>query len=363
MVEHLTDAPVSSTGVHMTRPVHGGMVGIACVPGAAGDRAVSGGGMTGKRCALGLGWLQGTTRTADRATLRGYLASIFGEPFTRKGGVQWYRQSEGFGESGVLIAWEPVSDWSWSSELFVQVPQSALDGLGWDGGLELMAQLVRGFRVRPSRLDVYVDDHARTADPLDVLEALRAGNARTHVKKWRQITDSDDGMTVYVGSRTAECMVRVYRKWAESGDPDAGVRWEMETKGDRAALVADLMIDAHDTAGERFVSLLRAFVDFVDRDEQTRGDRAPLLGWWAALVANVARATVRLGVVPDTFARRVRWLRKSVAPTLAVLVATMGRDGLDRLLEEGRRRADLRPVLRYRQEPTALRFRASGAFA
>jgi hypothetical protein len=153
----------------------------------------------------------------------------------------------------------------------------------------------------------------------------------------------------------------VYRKWAESGNPDDGVRWEMECKGDRAALVASLMIGAADTAGERFVSLLRAFCDFVDRADEARGDRAPLLPWWAALVESVGRWRGVIGKAADSLARRVRWLRKSVAPTLAVFVATLGRAALDELVTEGRVKASLAAVPRYRDESTATMYRLTGS--
>jgi hypothetical protein len=309
---------------------------------------------------VGLGWLQGTTRTADRDALTARLGAIFGEVRERASGLQWYRESATVGGSGVVVGWAPRSASSLASEVFVMVPQSALDALGCDGSLALLGELVEDYGLRPSRLDIYLDDRARLADPADVLDAIERGQVRSHVRAWRTVRDSTGGMTTYLGSRQGDAMVRVYRKWAESGDPEQGVRWEMECRGERAQLVTAMVLPVASSVGLAgvYLGLLRAFVDFVQRGEGQRGDRAPLLGWWAALVGSAGRVGPVLARVKDSLQRRREWVRRQVAPSLALLFAVDGSDGVSDIIREGWDRAPwavLSPAPRW--------FAAGGAVA
>ncbi len=294
---------------------------------------------------LGIGWAQGTTHTTSCEDVRGWLGEIFGPAALRRTGLQWYERAWSLGDQGVVVADLPRSSSSHAGEVYIVIPQGALDALGWDGSVRVL-RLLGALGVRLSRVDVYFDDLRRLADPVDVLAALEAGNTRTRVKAWRSVRDSAGGMTTYLGSRTGECMVRVYRKWAESGVESDGVRWEMEAKGPRAPLVADLVAGSARPAVV-YMELLRAFVDFVARPEGTRGDRAPLLGWWAGLVGSAGRARLVGAVVVDSLARKVAWLRRQVAPTLALVFGVHGSGMVSDLIDGGwsRARWDLVPAM------------------
>lgn len=309
-------SPGSSTGVQMTEPA----------------------------AKLGIGWAQGTTREAEAAWLLGVLGPLFGEVKERKSGLQWYARGWSVGALGVMVGDSPRSSSSAEGEVYIVVPQGALDPLGWDGQMALLAQLA-SLGVRLSRLDVYLDDLARLTDPSDVLAAVESGQTRTRVKSWRAVRDHRQGMTTYLGSREGECMVRIYRKWAESGDPTQGTRWEMEAKGARAPLVYELLAATDDPASA-YLGLLRAFCDFVERAEGARGDRCALLGWWAALVGSVGRVRLAGRVLVDSLARKLRWFERQCAPTLVLLFARDGSAGLNGLMERAwdRARWDLLPM-------------------
>ena len=287
-----------------------------------------------ERGRLGIGWAQGTTRSTSVVDMLAWLSELFGPAKLREGnGLQWYHRAWSVGDLGVVVADRPRSSSSPACEVYVIVPQRPLDALGWDGQVKLLA-LLASLGVRLSRCDVYYDDLARLADPEDVLAAVRAGNTRSHMVKWRPVgPDSDGGMTMYLGSRTGECMIRVYRKWAESGDPTAGVRWEMEAKGERAPIVADFVRLAASPA-VAFFGLVRAFVDFVDREDGARGSRSELLGWWSALVGSAERALYVGEVVANGLAKRAAWFRRACAPTMAVLFAALGSDAIDRMMRD-----------------------------
>jgi DNA relaxase NicK len=291
-----------------------------------------------------VGWAQGTTHATSCEDVRGWLGEEFGPAVLRRSGLQWYERAWSLGDAGVVVADTPRSGSSDPGEVYVSIPQAALDALGWEGQVRVLA-LLRSLGVRLSRCDVYWDDLRRLADPVDVVAAVEAENTLTRVKRWRVVRDSEGGMTAYLGSRTGECMVRVYRKWAESGNAADGVRWEMEAKGDRAQLVADL-VRVSSAPAETFFGLLRAHVDFVDTSGGKRADRAPLLDWWSSLVGSAGRAKLAAKVTVDTLARKVAWLRRQVAPTLALVFGARGSGVVNELISEGwpRARWDLVPV-------------------
>lgn len=280
---------------------------------------------------LAVGWVQGTTHSVEREALLGWLGDIFGEVKVRDRGLPWYEGSASIGDLGVSVGFGPRSKSNHPNECFVVVPASALDTLGWSGQVALL-DLLAWAGVRFSRVDLSYDDLARVADPSEVLAAREAGNVLTHTQAWRSVRDHKGGMTTYIGSRTAEFMLRVYRKWAESGDPDAGVRWEVEAKGERAGMVASAVIHAESPV-EAFWGVVRGFVDFRDRSGVERGDRAPLLGWWAILTGEVERVRLAVERPVATLFRKVLWLRRSVARSLAAIDAA-GYD-VGCLVEEG----------------------------
>jgi Replication initiation factor len=118
--------------------------------------------------------------------------------------------------------------------------------------------------------------------------------------------------------------------------------------------VADLVRGSR-SPGVVYFELLRAFCDFVDRRScgstdvdasanvsdaaRIRGDRAVLLPWWSLLVGSAGRARLVGAVVVDTLARKVAWLRRQVAPTLALVFGVHGSGAVSDLIDEGWHRA------------------------
>jgi DNA relaxase NicK len=287
---------------------------------------------------VGVGWLRGTLR-ADPETVFDALAPFFGRPTVRPGGTRWYAASASLIDRRVQVAWDGYG--SAAGTTMVDVTQTALDHLGWQRSLDLAASL-RELGFRPSRVDVYMDDRARLADPLDVHAALEAGQAVTHAQGYQLTTNSYGGATTYLGRRTSERFLRVYRKGHETADQaDPRNRWELETKGLAAADVL-LALTTTDQPAAAVVAAIVGFVDFRDRAGVQHGDRAPRLDWWTALVGTLARVKGAARQRIDTLARRALWVRTQVAPSLAVLVAAVGYGDvwLAELLHDGRRRAE-----------------------
>lgn len=295
---------------------------------------------------VGLGWLQGTTRHQTHEFVVEQLHRALGvqaEP--RTGGTRWYSESMTVGMHA-LVAWAPRAHPD-LAETYFEVHQTGLDELGGAGSLRLTRDLqVAGARF--TRVDGYYDDQARRVEPPEVAEAFRQRLAVTHIRRVRELRKyvlgdgaskaRADGATTYLGSPTSEAMVRVYDKAAESGRVNAGVRWEIQLRGRKARQFADGAVTAGAGLGSYVLGCIRGLVDFRARSEEERGDRAPMLDWWAAIVSDAERVRLASPVKVDYLEKRATWLVRQAAPSLALVWIAYGNDWLNGLLSDGEER-------------------------
>jgi hypothetical protein len=286
---------------------------------------------------VGWGWLKGTLRGRSDDVLA-ILSEYFGTAEERPGGLRWYRHSADVGDLGVRVAWAPRTRSNRADEVMFDVPQRALDTLGWQGAVKLAGDLLAA-GARFSRVDAYLDDRARVADPELVLGAFRAGHTLSHTRTWDSAANSEGGFTAYLGSRASDLLLRVYRRWVVTRDDRDGVRWELEAKGERSHALALLLVAA-DVPGAAVMGAIRGLVDFRERRD-SHPERAPLLDWWERLVGLAERTRLAAARRVDTLAARLRWLREQVAPSLALAWVAQGDDVLRELVASGERR--LRP--------------------
>jgi DNA relaxase NicK len=291
-----------------------------------------------------LGWLSGVT-WGDGPGLADAFATYLGEVTIRDTGTRWYASAAELGDKGSMVAWGPRGRDSKADEVMFSVPQSALDVLGLTRALQLVTEL-RLVGVRLSRVDVYLDDLARRADPRSVMDAYQAGDCVTHFQSWDWIENSDGGATAYLGSRQSDAYIRVYRKWAESGDPEQGVRWELQTRASKAQALAAVVVTDADPAGA-FLGALRGLVDFRACAGMAQKLRAPMLPWWAALVEDAGRLRLSTPQPGTSLAEKMEWLHRQVAPTMGLMDAAekggwLDAGWMDRLVAHGAERLTAR---------------------
>jgi DNA relaxase NicK len=235
-----------------------------------------------------------------------------------------------------LAAWAPRNRPD-AVETYFEVRQSALDELGGAASLSLAAHL-HDLGARFSRVDGCYDDRVRRAESADVAEAFRRGDTLTHVRrmkvfnKYTTTPDGDvmlDGSAVYIGSATSAAMLRVYDKAAESGRPDAGIRWELQLSHEHATRFVAGAVASGDHLGAYVLASIRGLVDFRDRSGHERGD-AERIG-----LNGPARV--------DSLERRGAWLARQAAPSLALLYFALGPDWLNDLLRSGQERLTVQP--------------------
>lgn len=275
----------------------------------------------------GVHWFAGTTRRPHLEVLEA-VSEVVAAPVVEhsRGAKGGYRCSASVG--GVLVAWGPDRD-----DVLVTVPGSVCEVIGTLGLVALSA----GLDLDPtSRLDLAWDAHGFS--PADVRREWEAGQVvtRAHRDSWRW-DENAEGSTFYMGSRTSERFVRVY-------DRRGPTRVELELKEQRAVLLwRQLLEAAEDDWSASAMAELRAFVDFRDRSTSDNPRDAELLDWWAEFTEGAQRRAVVIPREGVTLDKLDHWLRRTVAPTLALVVDAFGPDLIRDLLTTGRDKYSRRP--------------------
>jgi len=187
--------------------------------------------------------------------------------------------------------------------------------------LSLLAYLLV-FRpsARVTRIDCAID-----TDQLHIhtfRDAVREGKLVTRSQTIRYLESfSDSGDTLYVGARQSDRLLRIYNKAVEQGVTDTvWTRVELESKGELAHLTAIALVDARCTESD----LIASFVDFRELDNK-RSNLRTRCAWWDALMSGAQSLTLRTKTaLHDLVQRKMKWIEKSVAPTLALLSMVLG---------------------------------------
>ena len=220
-------------------------------------------------------------------------------------------------------------------ELRVSMSARYLDHVDMKALAAYLLAIGEGFGLRCSRIDVALDDHEKQI-PLSLVEKARLDRNYFNVRS-TSVVISDDviaderGQTIYFGSRQSEAMLRVYDKTVESKHKEIGNRWEVEFHDKKADACLHHwlagMAHSEQTASKLLVDMVLGAVDFRDRSKGDKNrKRCPILPWFDEMCKMLAAVPVRLRVarpVPS-MQRKVDWIKKSVAPSIATLAKALG---------------------------------------
>lgn len=161
----------------------------------------------------------------------------------------------------------------------------------------------RDFKTTITRLDLAYDDHIGTLDLYRIAQDVKDRNYTSPSKK-ASIFWSDDqkhdvqGLTVYIGSKKSDVLVRIYDKAAERefGDERHWVRCEIQLRHDRC-IAAAAEILKHQHVGRTAAGILRNYLMFREpQSEDTNRSRWPVTDYWDNVLLDMER--VRLWISP-----------------------------------------------------------------
>lgn len=305
-------------------------------------------------------WLQFSLKLPSRALLRAvadYLMATLGDEMTwdvgkgHRNGM--YYHNTGHSVKGVKVWWNEPGKQSGKANgnALVCIPASAMNGKSQRDLWELMKWLKSACQPKYTRIDVAIDDYTHS---LSYRKFLDACNSRSYsgFDNFTPIKPENKkrenlGYTLYMGSRHSDCLLRLYDKFVESLGLINAARLEGEFKNGYAQQLADDYIaisscQYNAIAAQYLAGCVVGKIDF--REPKSKSGHKNLkrrkrLDWWQSFIDRIG-AEVKLGCnrICPSLQATVSWIKKQVAPTLAVLRRVLKpldyRAFLDNLVDE-----------------------------
>lgn len=178
-----------------------------------------------------------------------------------------------------------------------------------------------------SRIDIACDDREGYLDMDAVVCCVNENKINSRMTRRSVVTAWDgrerSGATVYIGAPSSDFRIRIYDKALEEGVDGHWVRVEMVMRGKNANAFVAEAVNAG-AVGELAAQVINDKFSFIERDD-TNITRCTVCGWWARFVGELAAVhLVARCVVRHTVERVNDWLEYQIAPSLAMILDTMG---------------------------------------
>lgn len=205
-------------------------------------------------------------------------------------------------------------------------------GPGVDVDLSILHELLTHVRRigHITRLDLAIDDRNPYYTIPQLQAVLEEKRFVSKFRTWRIVKDcttSGDlvGATIYMGSRRADIMLRVYDKRLEQiakGVEGAAltpwIRWEMELKNEYANIALMDLLNGVDVGSLCFGILSNYFRIIVLDDSNV--SRCSIDEMWEKFLGEVKNIRLFVMMPPPTLAEKKDWVLSQVAPTITGLV-------------------------------------------
>lgn len=258
----------------------------------------------------------------DSDSVRGFaidfVNSILG--FTAWGkarsGSRGYRwRHDGLEGSNLYLG---VRDLEHGEHAHLELTGSACALVNWEQKLKNLFQWlhINDIKYRITRLDIAIDH--QEFEVSQVWKACQDGDIKTRVRRNNitRVTDVDHtGDTVYMGSKSSETFVRIYKKMVENHPlfaNDFFTRCETVYKDQRATHLFSILANLPPMGWLKTCrSTLNAYVSI-------------LTNWWAKWLESVnAGALLKLEQKPKSLTKTANWLHTQVAASLKMFVDAM----------------------------------------
>lgn len=214
----------------------------------------------------------------------------------------------------------------------------------------LLLGMVREFGGKITRLDLALDDYQQYICMDRLLSWLRSGRMVCKSRQYQLVeggsldNQSEVRRTLYVGSGKSNVFWRIYEKARELRNKKKSettldwLRWEVQLRADRAAIIAEEIIKEQSVAIV-FGALLGGYISIRDVDvNDSNRSRWTVTKAWADFVGLVAQWRWGLQKPVKQLIEKVHWFQRQVAPTFAAILRAFGTEEMTRLFKEGDRR-------------------------
>jgi len=205
-------------------------------------------------------------------------------------------------------------------------------GLGVDMDMSILGELFAHIRNvgHITRLDLAIDDRNPFYTIPELQAVLEDKRFVSKFRRWRIVKDCTTsgelvGATIYLGSRKADIMLRVYDKQLEQiakcveGAADTPwIRWEMELKDQYANVALTDILKGVDVGSLCFGILSNYFRIIVPDDSNV--SRCSMDETWEKFLGEVKNIRLFVMMPPPTLAEKKDWVLSQVAPTITGLI-------------------------------------------
>lgn len=214
-----------------------------------------------------------------------------------------------------------------------------------DGDWLTLIKDIKAIEGEFSRCDIAVDDKIGLLN-IDIIQ--KKTEKKEYVSRfssWALLTscknDSDKyGKSVYFGSEKSDIRLRIYDKAVEQEVEDHWIRVELQLRDERANKALEFYLQGL-SIGEIVTGVFKNYIRFVDLDQEDSNKRRwKTSKFWDEFVQDAELLKLTLGQKKRSIDDVYKWINKSVAPSLALLVkASEGDMGImQNLVIEGSRR-------------------------
>ena len=186
-----------------------------------------------------------------------------------------------------------------------------------------------------SRLDLAYDDHTGVLDKLQLKLDTDDGNFLAKTRKWKIEYGSDEGFSIYHGSKDSLVLIRIYDKAAERGllDGTHWIRVEIQLRNENA-FGAGNAISAGESLGGVYSGILRNYLTYRVEINDSNKSRWPIAEYWLALIQGAERIHIaaKPGVEYNIFHLEA-FLRDTAGGALQTWIDIFGLDSLPDVLK------------------------------
>lgn len=198
-----------------------------------------------------------------------------------------------------------------------------------------------------TRLDVAIDDVKGYFSIEQIIRILRKRQVRSRFRKARIMEEIDIhekvdyGKTVYLGRPGSEIQIRFYDKRQERIGKGFEVletleiwnRTEVQTRGERASVLAEILSSREGRIGEAVVGVLRTYVEFLVKGKDSNIARWKVQPWWDKFLGAAAELRLTAKSPENTLVKKHFWVNHQVAKTIAE-IAVASHDQFGEIMQE-----------------------------
>lgn len=304
-----------------------------------------------KTIEVGVDWISGTVDVSNFSDLMHDLSAFFNDEFVeQKGGIGFYQDSYR-SVLGIVVGLRPHEASSSRSDVYFSIPGRVLGAVTQQQVYDLMVMLRTKYNFHYSRLDLKLDDYTKTITPSLAYKAMCADQV-SGFKVYRFLRSGSrskpgHGETLELGRRGKNGsgkFLRIYDKSFQSNGEIDSIRVELELSQKKAINAAQVLsMCPFEDFQNGILLLISSAVDFIDRDNSGRKDRAKRLDWWDFVISSMPSISLSTPRITPSLQGVKTWLDRQVSPMIATVMNSF--DTADefwayfwQMLEDGERR-------------------------